>query len=45
LLGVTDLDPDVISRTLPVLVKNHRDIERAKAELDLGSSAGKETPT
>jgi MoxR-like ATPase len=40
LLGVADLDPDVISRTLPVLVKNHRDIERAKAELDLVSSAG-----
>jgi MoxR-like ATPase len=35
LLGVSDLDARVISRTLPVLIKNHRDQERASAELDL----------
>jgi hypothetical protein len=27
----------------PVLIKDHRDIEHASAELDLVSSAGKET--
>jgi hypothetical protein len=43
LLGMADLDSGVISRTLPVLIKNHRDIEHASAELDLVSSAGKET--
>jgi MoxR-like ATPase len=35
LLGVTDLDSPVVSRTLPVLVKNHRDQELASAQLDL----------
>ena len=39
LLGVTSLDGAVISRTLPVLLKNKRDIERARAELELSSSA------
>jgi hypothetical protein len=43
LLGVADPDSGVISRTLPVLIRNHRDIEHASAELDLVSSAGKET--
>ena len=44
LLGVADLDSGAISRTLPVLLKYHRDIEHASAELDLVSSAGRETP-
>ena len=35
LLGVSDLDARVVSRTLPVLIKNHRDQELASAELDL----------
>jgi MoxR-like ATPase len=35
LLGVTELDPAVINRTLPVLVKNQPDRERVTAELDL----------
>jgi MoxR-like ATPase len=35
LLGVTELDPRVVHRTLPVLLKNHRDQETASAELDL----------
>jgi MoxR-like ATPase len=35
---------DAISRTPPVLLKDHRGIEHASAELDLVSSAGKETP-
>jgi MoxR-like ATPase len=35
LLGVTDLDASVVSRTLPVLIKNQRDQELASAELDL----------
>jgi len=35
LLGVSDLDARVISRTLPVLIKNLRDQELASAELDL----------
>jgi MoxR-like ATPase len=35
LLGVTDLDSRVIGRTLPVLIKNHRDQQLASAELDL----------
>jgi hypothetical protein len=41
--GVADLDSGVISRTLPVLIKDHCDIEHASAELDLVSSAGKGT--
>jgi hypothetical protein len=44
LLGVADLDSGAISRTLPVPLQDHRDIEHASAELDLVSSAGKETP-
>jgi hypothetical protein len=44
LLGVADLDSGAISRTLPVLLKDHRDLEHASAELDLVSSAGRETP-
>ena len=35
LLGVHDLDSRVIGRTLPVLIKNHKDQELASAELDL----------
>jgi MoxR-like ATPase len=35
LLGVTTLDAAAVSRTLPVLLKNKRDIERARAELAL----------
>ncbi len=35
LLGVTELDPAVINRTLPVLVKNQPDRERVTTELDL----------
>lgn len=35
LLGVAELDPAAISRTLRVLIKNKRDIERATIELDL----------
>jgi MoxR-like ATPase len=35
LLGVSDLDARVVSRTLPVLVKNHRDQQLASSELDL----------
>jgi hypothetical protein len=35
LLGVTGLDPAVINRTLPVLVKNQPDRERVTTELDL----------
>jgi MoxR-like ATPase len=35
LLGVRDLDSRVVSRTLPVLIKNHRDQELATAGLDL----------
>ena len=35
LLGVSDLDARVVSRTLPVLIKNHRDQQLASAELDL----------
>jgi MoxR-like ATPase len=34
LLGITDLDTPVVIRTLPVLVKNHKDTERAAAALD-----------
>jgi MoxR-like ATPase len=33
LLGVTDLDTPVVARTLPVLVKNHKDTERAAGAL------------
>ena len=44
LLGVAELDPAAISRTLPVLVKNHHDLERAGAELGLTGSARKESP-
>ena len=39
LLGVTSLDAAVVSRTLPVLLKNKRDIERARTELELSGSA------
>ena len=39
LLGVTALDGAMISRTLPVLLKNKRDIERARSELELSGSA------
>jgi MoxR-like ATPase len=35
LLGVAELDQAAISRTLPVLIKNHGDIDRASSELDL----------
>jgi MoxR-like ATPase len=35
LLGVSGLDARVVSRTLPVLVKNHRDQGLASSELDL----------
>ena len=35
LLGVSDLDARVVGRTLPVLIKNHRDQQLASAELDL----------
>ena len=35
LLGVSELDARVVSRTMPVLVKNQRDKARATAELDL----------
>jgi MoxR-like ATPase len=35
LLGVTDLDSPALGRTLPVLLKNHRDQDMASAELDL----------
>jgi MoxR-like ATPase len=38
LLGVTDIDSPVVSRTLPVLVKNHRDLERASVDLNLTSA-------
>jgi MoxR-like ATPase len=39
LLGVTSLDAPVIGRTLAVLLKNNRDIERARTELQLPGSA------
>src|SRR5580658_3150119 len=39
LLGVTTLDAAAVSRTLPVLLKNKRDIERARTELELSGSA------
>jgi MoxR-like ATPase len=45
LLGVTELDPATIGRTLPVLLKNQRDHDRASTELDLVGSARKETQT
>ena len=35
LLGVTGLDSPALGRTLPVLLKNYRDQEKASAELDL----------
>jgi hypothetical protein len=44
-LGVTELDPVTISRTLPVLLKNQPDHERASSELDLVKSAHKEPQT
>jgi MoxR-like ATPase len=44
LLGVTELDPVTIGRTLPVLLKNQRDHERASGELDLVGSAHKRSP-
>ena len=34
LLGITDLDTPAVIRTLPVLVKNHKDTERAAAALE-----------
>jgi hypothetical protein len=37
MLGVTELDSPVINRTLPVLLKNQPDQERAVTELDLTS--------
>ena len=39
LLGVTELDSPVIARTLPVLLKNQPDQERAATELDLTNAA------
>jgi MoxR-like ATPase len=45
LLGVAELDPAAISRTLRVLIKNQRDIERATAELDLAATARMEKLT
>ena len=38
LLGVAGLDAAAISRTLPVLVKNHADMERASGELGAGAA-------
>jgi MoxR-like ATPase len=38
LLGAAGLDAAVISRTLPVLVKNREDMERARAELGLAGA-------
>jgi MoxR-like ATPase len=38
LLGVTTLDAAVVNRTLPVLLKNKRDIEKARTELELSGS-------
>jgi MoxR-like ATPase len=38
LLGVTELDSRVVSRTLPVLIKNQPDRERATTDLDLTST-------
>jgi MoxR-like ATPase len=40
LLGVAEVNQEVISRTLPVLLKNQRDNELASAELDLANVAG-----
>ncbi|MGB6453294.1 MAG: MoxR family ATPase [Streptosporangiaceae bacterium] len=45
LLGVAELDPAAISRTLRVLIKNKRDIERATTELDLALTARMEKLT
>jgi MoxR-like ATPase len=42
LLGVADLDSAAIRRTLPVLVKNHADIERASAELGLADTTAQD---
>jgi MoxR-like ATPase len=39
LLGVTSLDAAVVNRTLPVLLKTKRDLERARTELDLSGAA------
>jgi MoxR-like ATPase len=39
LLGVTELDAPVITRTLPVLLKNQPDQERATTDLDLPAAA------
>ncbi len=39
LLGVAKLDETTVDRTLPVLLKNKRDLERARTELDLAGSA------
>jgi hypothetical protein len=35
---VTTLDAAVVNRTLPVLLKNKRDIEKARTELELSGS-------
>ena len=42
LLGVTDLDSGVLRRTMPVLVKNHRDQELASSGLDLPSAVAQD---
>jgi MoxR-like ATPase len=42
LLGVADLDAATINRTLPVLIKSKRDINRARTELDLVDSVRQE---
>ena len=39
LLGVTELDSPVVTRTLPVLLKNQPDQDRAITELDLTNAA------
>ena len=41
LLGVTDLDSRVLARTLPVLVKSHRDNQTASSGLDLPKVAAR----
>jgi MoxR-like ATPase len=44
LLGVAELDEATVDRTLPVLVKNKRDLKRARTELDLAGSGRLERP-
>jgi MoxR-like ATPase len=44
LLGVAKLDDATVARTLPVLLKSKRDLERARTELDLVGSARLEQP-